>query len=143
VDNRHVGRLATEHLLGLGHRRIGIIIGPLERDVVASRLHGYRAAHEGAEVNIDASLEEAMGSLSALHQARRRVPEEVAVVGCDDLPLVAHTIPPLTTVPPAAPGVRQICGAAPSRSHRQTARRGGAGLCAAARAVNRPNIVWR
>jgi LacI family transcriptional regulator len=40
----------------------------------------------------------AVGVLSALHERGRRVPEDCAVVGCDDLPLVAHTIPPLTTV---------------------------------------------
>src|SRR5207302_842031 len=40
----------------------------------------------------------AMGALSGLHHAGRRVPQDVAVVGCDDLPMVAHTIPALTTV---------------------------------------------
>jgi LacI family transcriptional regulator len=130
-DNRRVGGLATEHLLRLGHRRIGTITGPPDRHVVSSRLHGYRAALESAEVAFDPSLQEpadwtpdggfwatrrllartpdvtalvaqndfmALGSISALHQLGRRVPEDVAVVGCDDLPFVAHTIPPLTTV---------------------------------------------
>jgi LacI family transcriptional regulator len=36
--------------------------------------------------------------LSALHQRGLAVPDDCAVVGCDDLPLVAHTVPPLTTV---------------------------------------------
>lgn len=40
----------------------------------------------------------ALGALSALHHLGRRVPEDCAVVGCDDLPLAAHTIPPLTTI---------------------------------------------
>lgn len=40
----------------------------------------------------------AVGVLSALHERGRRVPEDCAVVGCDDLPLIAHTVPPLTTV---------------------------------------------
>jgi LacI family transcriptional regulator len=40
----------------------------------------------------------AVGVLSALHQRGLAVPGDCAVVGCDDLPLVAHTIPPLTTV---------------------------------------------
>jgi LacI family transcriptional regulator len=40
----------------------------------------------------------ALGVLSALHDLRRAVPEECAVVGCDDVPFAARTIPPLTTV---------------------------------------------
>jgi LacI family transcriptional regulator len=40
----------------------------------------------------------AMGALSALHRLGRAVPDDVAVVGCDDLPMVVHTVPPLTTV---------------------------------------------
>jgi len=40
----------------------------------------------------------AMGALSALHELGRRVPEDCAVVGCDDVPPAARTIPPLTTV---------------------------------------------
>lgn len=40
----------------------------------------------------------AMGALLALHQAGYRVPDDVAVVGFDDLPAGQYTIPPLTTV---------------------------------------------
>jgi LacI family transcriptional regulator len=40
----------------------------------------------------------AFGVLSALHGQGLRVPEDCAVVGCDDMPLAAHAIPPLTTV---------------------------------------------
>lgn len=40
----------------------------------------------------------AMGALLALHQSDYRVPEDVAVVGFDDLPASQYTIPPLTTV---------------------------------------------
>ena len=40
----------------------------------------------------------ALGVLSALHDRGLSVPEDCAVVGCDDIPLAAHTIPPLTTV---------------------------------------------
>ncbi len=40
----------------------------------------------------------ALGVLSALHERGLKVPEGCAVVGCDDIPIAAHTIPPLTTV---------------------------------------------
>lgn len=40
----------------------------------------------------------AVGVLSALHDLGRSVPGDCAVVGCDDVPLAARTIPPLTTV---------------------------------------------
>lgn len=40
----------------------------------------------------------AVGALQAVRSAGRRVPEDVAVVGFDDLPLAAHTQPPLTSV---------------------------------------------
>ena len=40
----------------------------------------------------------ALGVLSALHDQGMSVPKDCAVVGCDDIPLAAHTIPPLTTV---------------------------------------------
>jgi LacI family transcriptional regulator len=38
------------------------------------------------------------GALQAIREAGRRVPEDVAVVGFDDIPYAAHTEPPLTTV---------------------------------------------
>ena len=40
----------------------------------------------------------AVGALHALRQSGRRVPEDVALVGFDDLPLAAFTQPPLTTI---------------------------------------------
>jgi LacI family transcriptional regulator len=40
----------------------------------------------------------AFGVMSALHERGLGVPEDCAVVGCDDIPMAAHAIPPLTTV---------------------------------------------
>jgi LacI family transcriptional regulator len=130
-NHRETGRLATEHLLSLGHRTIGTITGPFRRRVVRSRLHGYEDAlrQAGIEPEEDLVVEAdwtpgraaeatrlllqgqppitaifvhndtmAVGVLSALAAAGRRVPGDVAVVGCDDVPLAEYLVPPLTTV---------------------------------------------
>jgi LacI family transcriptional regulator, galactose operon repressor len=43
-DNRGGARRLTEHLLSLGHRRIGCVTGPVERSTTRHRLEGHRAA---------------------------------------------------------------------------------------------------
>lgn len=50
------GKSATEHLVGLGHRRIAVISGPSEFIPGAERLHGYRAAMEEAGIGVDNDL---------------------------------------------------------------------------------------
>ncbi|RST15687.1 LacI family transcriptional regulator [Streptomyces sp. WAC05374] len=47
-DNRGGARRLTEHLLELGHRRIGYVAGPEERTTTRHRLEGHRAALEAA-----------------------------------------------------------------------------------------------
>ncbi|SEQ06969.1 DNA-binding transcriptional regulator, LacI/PurR family [Microlunatus flavus] len=128
VDQVAGGRLATRHLLGLGHREIAHVAGPRGWFETRGRLEGWRSellAHDlrpREPVHVDWSASEgyaagrelardpsvtavfaasdqiAMGVLRALHEAGRRVPEEVSVVGFDDLPETGYTIPPLTTV---------------------------------------------
>ncbi len=46
----------TEHLLGLGHRRIGFVVGPLEQRAAHDRLAGYRDALAAAGVAFDLTL---------------------------------------------------------------------------------------
>ncbi|MEV1006021.1 LacI family DNA-binding transcriptional regulator [Streptomyces sp. NPDC049881] len=125
------GLAATEHLLGLGHRRIGFIAGPPRLLCSRARLDGYRAALESAGVPVDerltvpgdfyhesgfhgcgrlmdldepptavfaASDQMAMGAIEALRQRGLRVPQDVSVVGFDDLPEMRWSAPPLTTV---------------------------------------------
>jgi LacI family transcriptional regulator len=54
-------------------------------------------AHEPDAVFV-ASDSMALGALRALHEAGRRVPDDVAIVGFDDMPQAATTNPPLTTI---------------------------------------------
>jgi len=50
------GYTATEYLISLGHRRIGIITGPLHLTTSRARLAGYREALERAEIPVDPAL---------------------------------------------------------------------------------------
>jgi LacI family transcriptional regulator len=57
TDNIEAGRLATDHLLGLGHRRIGIIVGIPGLATSDDRLGGYLKAHAEHSVPIDPNLQ--------------------------------------------------------------------------------------
>lgn len=56
ADDRAGGRLATEHLIALGHRRIGIIAGPRHASTAWRRTLGYQDALRAAGIPIDDSL---------------------------------------------------------------------------------------
>ncbi len=56
VDNLGGGRQATQHLIELGHRRIGCITGPSTTTPSADRVTGYRAALEEAGIPVDETL---------------------------------------------------------------------------------------
>lgn len=56
VDDTAGGKLATEHLLGLGHKRIALISGPAGWGASDERVGGYRAALEGAGIPFDPEL---------------------------------------------------------------------------------------
>jgi LacI family transcriptional regulator len=80
-DNRGGGRLAAEHLLALGHRRLGLVTEHPE-------VTGIVCYNDAA----------ALGVLRAVRAAGRRVPDDVSVVGFDDIDLAAYAEPPLTTL---------------------------------------------
>ncbi|MGW6267722.1 LacI family DNA-binding transcriptional regulator [Streptomyces sp. NPDC055060] len=128
ADNRGGAREAVRHLVALGRRRIATITGPLNQPSAIDRLDGYRdvlldapprllaegdfTLRGGADAmarllaqapDLDAVFVAsdlmASGALRTLREHGRTVPEDVAVVGFDDLtPLAETTDPPLTTV---------------------------------------------
>jgi DNA-binding LacI/PurR family transcriptional regulator len=127
VDNRHGGRLAAEHLTGTGRRRLAVLSGPAGFTHVANRVGGFTAALPAGstcDVAVAPSFDYAsghavmtellcdlrpdgvfccsdalaIGALSAIARAGRRVTDDVAVVGYDDVAQAAVTVPPLTTV---------------------------------------------
>jgi len=56
TDDLHGGSLATEHLIALGHKRIGMINGPMSISSAAERYAGYRQAMERHGLPIEEAL---------------------------------------------------------------------------------------
>lgn len=56
VDNVAGARIATAHLLSLGHRRVACVTAPLRFQYAVDRLEGYRAALGGAGLPVDAAI---------------------------------------------------------------------------------------
>ncbi|MFC8303636.1 LacI family DNA-binding transcriptional regulator [Specibacter sp. NPDC057265] len=128
VDQDVSAVLATQHLLDLGHKTVWHISGPREWSDAASRLASWRRTLQEAGREVPPELqgdwspesgyrngmilgrmeevtaivvgsdEMAFGVLRALDECGRRVPEDVSVVGFDDIDLAAFSTPPLTTV---------------------------------------------
>ncbi|WP_221586196.1 LacI family DNA-binding transcriptional regulator [Microbacterium sp. G2-8] len=128
VDQRRGSELVVDHLAGLGHREILHVAGPLDwldararerayharvkewgirpRPIVVgdwSADFGYEYARgfrrmPDATAIFAANDEMAIGIIHGLHEAGFRVPEDVSVVGFDDLAIARHVLPPLTTV---------------------------------------------
>ncbi len=131
IDNEYGARLATQHLIELGHRHIAFITGPANHTDADERLSGYKKAlaeagiaynpkivvdgdfHENSGLRATTHLLEtkqkftaifaandlcAYGARLSLYRKGIRVPEDISLIGFDDLPSSAYTTPPLTTV---------------------------------------------
>ncbi len=139
IDNVAAARLATNHLLSLGRRRIAAIGVPDDvNDIMPRmRLQGYTEALLAANLDINPAyivtippasftridganaIKEliqlspppdavfcfndlvALGAIRALHAAGYRVPEDIAVIGFDDIEEGQYSTPTLTTIAPA------------------------------------------
>ncbi len=128
VDQFEGARLATRHLIGLGHRRILHIAGPRDWIEAEERMQGYLRELDDAELIVEppilgdwtadfgyragrelvnrhdftavfcSSDLMALGLLHAFREGGVRVPGDISVIGFDDVPEAAHYWPPLTTI---------------------------------------------
>ncbi|MGI8876252.1 MAG: LacI family DNA-binding transcriptional regulator [Egibacteraceae bacterium] len=133
VDDVHGGRVAGEHLLELGHRRLALVTGSRSIQQCADRREGLRSAVSAAGLDPDEVIVEvavpalvarsgeeaaarvlaadpaptavfcvndllALGLLRALLHRRVAVPDDLALVGYDDVEFASVLHTPLTTV---------------------------------------------
>jgi DNA-binding LacI/PurR family transcriptional regulator len=124
-------RAAVNHLMGLGHRRIGFLAGPHKLHSAITRENDFRTAMRDAGLEVDpawviecdhtlrggvAGFERlralasqptavlcsndmtAIGVLRAAYMGGLRVPEDLSVIGLDDIDFAEFTLPPLTTI---------------------------------------------
>ncbi|MER7796851.1 LacI family DNA-binding transcriptional regulator [Microbacterium sp. NPDC096154] len=136
TDNLGGARAATDHLIALGHRRIGHVRGRSDLESAELREQGYREALETAGIRFDPTLVRdggyraaettaaatalldradpptaifAANDLSAIETIRvaesrgLRVPDDLSVVGFDDVPEASSGVPALTTIRQSLP----------------------------------------
>jgi len=127
IDQYRGARAAVRHLVELGHTHIYHLSGPATAPDSGERIRGWRdelsvhaleapdllvgawTPESGYRVGLTLDLEpgaavfasndlSALGLLSALRERGLRVPDDVSVVGFDDVPESEYFTPPLTTV---------------------------------------------
>jgi len=127
IDNHGGARSAVEHLLSLGRTRIAHIAGPTGNLEAEARMAGYAEAlavaglsshvvegdfnqasghragvslmsGERPDAVFAANDMMAIGAMLAFQEAGVRCPEDIAVVGFDDVPVAALVRPSLTTL---------------------------------------------
>lgn len=128
IDQTEGARLATRHLLSLGHRTVHHVRGPKGWVGSEARAKGWRdelkaqgreittcqvgdwtpasgyaagkalAADPSVTAVFVANDEMSLGLMLALSEAGRKVPDDISVVGFDDIPESEFFVPPLTTI---------------------------------------------
>lgn len=128
--NNHEGfELAVEHLYNLGHRKIGLLSGPLDSYIMKARYNAYLDAmnkfgleingnyiglgyyvSESTRINVPQLIEHgvtailcshdirAISAITECHDMGLQLPQDISIVGFDDLPMAAYTTPALTTI---------------------------------------------
>lgn len=139
TDQAGGARAAVRHLLELGHRTIWHLAGPEESYAAQRRADAWRtelveagrvpppvvrgdwSAESGYQAGLRLADQEdctavfaandqmALGLLRALHERGRRIPEDVSVIGFDDIPEAGSFLPPLTTVHQDFAEVGRLC----------------------------------
>jgi DNA-binding LacI/PurR family transcriptional regulator len=130
LDNFSGAQRATEHLISLGHKKIVHVSGPAGWFDSAPRVAGYEEAMKSAKLqpkviqgdwtvptgydigqNLDLDTSKvtaifaandhlALGLMRALRQRGYSIPENISIIGFDDVPEAAYYEPPLTTMRP-------------------------------------------
>ncbi|WP_238706054.1 LacI family DNA-binding transcriptional regulator [Serinicoccus marinus] len=113
LDNQALGRIATEHLLALGHRRIACITGPQETSTARERAEGWAQALTAAGATPDPQLllhatYRVEGGQSAMHELLDLPEPPEAVVATNNMVGVGLLRALSTTTHHAAPQVSVI-----------------------------------
>lgn len=129
IDQHYGAKLATKHLLELGHSQIGHISGPLNWTDAQLRYQGWLDSLDKAALSESPHIESdwtaqggytackkllkdsqgfsalfvgndqmALGAMHAVHEQGLRVPQDISIVGFDDIPEAAFFHPPLSTI---------------------------------------------
>lgn len=112
VDNTDGARLGTQHLIGLGRRRIGTIAGPEDMPAAITRLEGWRRAMEGAGLNTDAVVHAdftVAGATNATRELLAAHPDLDAIFVASD-PMATGTVSVLLERGLTVPGDVAIVG---------------------------------
>lgn len=128
IDDDRAARLAVEHLASAGHVRLGHVGGPRDVDSARRRARGFAkaaseleltaateraeyserggaratrallAAHEDVTAIFAASLPQAVGVLYTANELGIAIPDQLAVISYDDMPLAEFLCPAVTTI---------------------------------------------
>lgn len=126
-DGREASKAAVEHLIGLGHKRIGYIgeardeiryIGyrdamidgkmPTDSSLVSNALLSYDGGYNGAKKLLTAAPDitavfcandiTAVGAMRAFQESGLSIPKDISVIGVDNIETAKYLTPPLTTI---------------------------------------------
>ncbi|MDO9546105.1 MAG: LacI family DNA-binding transcriptional regulator [Pelolinea sp.] len=131
IDNYLGGKMAADHLIALGHKRIACISGPFMHNITYERVEGYKDSLREHGLIVDEKMiltgnfdvasglqcannffemderptaifacndQMAVGVIQSAAAHNLKVPDDISLVGFDDINLSRYTVPPLTTI---------------------------------------------